>query len=58
MYLYLSIYSKPPIQSNAQKTVKCKNLSELFANAGKADMKNFYDKEILDYKREYSKWFD
>lgn len=44
-------------QINVQKSdAKYKNLSELFVLAGKSDIKSFYDKEILDYKREYSKW--
>jgi exocyst complex protein 7 len=34
---------------------KCKNLNELYALAGKHDMRDFYDKEILTHKREYSK---
>lgn len=34
-----------------------KNFSTLFMIVEKIDIKGFYDKEILDYKREYSKWF-
>ena len=36
---------------------KCKNLSELFLMGGRRDLKTFYDNEILNYKREYSKWW-
>ena len=35
---------------------KCDSLDELFLQTGKRDLKQFYDSEILNYKREYSKW--
>ena len=35
---------------------KCKNINELFAvSNSERDLKTFYEKEILTYKREYSK---
>ena len=36
--------------------VKCETLNDLFVLAGKRDLKNFYEQEILSYKRDYSKW--
>ncbi len=44
-------------RSAPQIQAKCKNLNELYAIAGKLDMRAFYDNEILNYKREYSKWY-
>ena len=44
-----------PIKQQQKVMGKCRSLNELFAIAGKNNMKSFYDQEILTYKREYSK---
>ena len=46
----------PTLRQNVAIEGKCKNLNELFAMSNsERDLKTFYEKEILSYKREYSK---
>jgi hypothetical protein len=44
--------------SHQQDQHKCATLHELYSFYSKFDMKAYYDNEILNQKREYSKWFD
>ncbi len=59
-YKISKLFSDTNSQSSMQRkqqrlTVKCESLDELFLVTGKRDLKLFYDNEILNFKREYSK---
>ncbi len=43
-------------RKRAALAAKCDTLDELFLQTSKRDLKLFYDSEILNFKREYSKW--
>jgi len=54
--LFSDANSQSSIQRKQQRlTGKCESLDELFLVTGKRDLKLFYDNEILNFKREYSK---
>ncbi len=54
--LFSDASSQSSLQRKQQKTSsKCQSLDELFQVTGKRDLKLFYDNEILNFKREYSK---
>lgn len=57
-YKISKLFSDSNSQQSKQKkkmTGKCETLDELFLQTGKRDLKMFYDSEILNFKREYSK---
>lgn len=43
------------LSAKKKRSGKCDNVDELFLQTGKRDLKLFYDTEILNFKREYSK---
>ncbi len=45
-------------ETNKNQTEIKLTIYGLFILAGKSELKTFYDKEIINYKREYSAWLD
>lgn len=57
-YKISKLFSDANSQAAKQRkkmTGKCSSLDDLFLQTGKRDLKMFYDSEILNFKREYSK---